>query len=127
MRSIYQRVSTQEIEFDRENPRIKVALEKYGEKLNAQRIRFALQTATEGSSSTSSYRSLKDSIRASGGISVPIVVVPKDGQLICIDGNTRLAVYNELHEEETPGDWTGVIPLYFWWLAKSDHCVKGVG
>ena len=45
------------IRFDRDNPRIKVALEKYGDKLDDQRIRFALQTATEGLSTTSSYRS----------------------------------------------------------------------
>ena len=108
MKSTYQRISTNHVEFDRDNPRIKVALEKYGDKLNDERIRFALQTATEGSASTSSYRSLKDSIRAAGGISVPIVVAPKNGQLVCIDGNTRLTVYNELHEEGAPGDWTSI-------------------
>ena len=108
MKSTYQRIQTNQVEFDRENPRIKVALEKYGDKLNNERIRFALQTATEGSASTSSYRSLKDSIRAAGGISVPIAVAPKGDQLVCIDGNTRLTVYNELHEEGAPGDWTSI-------------------
>ena len=58
MKSTYCAIPTDQIDFDRENPRIKVALEKYGDKLNDQRIRFALQTATEGSTSTSSYRSL---------------------------------------------------------------------
>ncbi|MCY4148473.1 MAG: ParB N-terminal domain-containing protein [Gammaproteobacteria bacterium] len=100
-----QHISTQKIEFDYENPRIKVALEKYGDQLNESRIRFALQTAAEGSSRSSSYRSLKDSIRASGGISVPIVVKPNDGSFVCIDGNTRLAVYRELHDEGVRGDW----------------------
>ena len=108
MKNTYQSIPTSQIKFDRENPRIKVALEKYGDKLNNERIRFALQTATEGSASTSSYRSLKDSIRAAGGISVPIVVAPKDDQLVCIDGNTRLTVYNELEEEGAPGDWTSI-------------------
>ena len=108
MKSTYQRIPTKDVEFDRNNPRIKVALEKYGDKLNNERIRFALQTATEGSASTSSYRSLKDSIRAAGGISVPIVVAPEGSQFVCIDGNTRLTVYNELHEEEAPGDWTSI-------------------
>jgi len=101
-------IPTQQIDFDRENPRIKVALEKYGDKLDDQRIRFALQTATEGSASASSYRSLKDSIRAAQGISVPIVVWPTNDRFVCVDGNTRLAIYHELNEESTPGEWTTI-------------------
>ena len=108
MKSIYRPIPTEQIDFDEENPRIKVALEKYGAKLDEQRIRFALQTATEGSSATSSYRALKDSIRASRGTSVPIVVSPMADRFVCIDGNTRLAIYNELREEEAPGDWTTI-------------------
>ena len=111
MKSTYSLISTDQIDFDRDNPRIKVALEKYGDKLDDQRIRFALQTATEGSTSASSYRSLKDSIRAARGISVPIVVWPNDGRFVCVDGNTRLTVYYELHEESAPGDWTSITCL----------------
>lgn len=108
MKSTYDRLATNLIDFDHENPRIKVALEKYGDKLDDQRIRFALQTATEGSGSTSSYRSLKDSIRAARGISVPIVVWPQDGRFVCIDGNTRLTIYHDLEEEDAPGDWSTI-------------------
>ena len=105
MESKFRPIRTDQIEFDKENPRIKVALEKYGDKLDDQRIRFALRTATEGSSSTSSYRSLKDSIRAARGISIPIVVCPKGDRFVCIDGNTRLAIYYELDDENAPGHW----------------------
>lgn len=108
MKSTYNLIPTQQIDFDPENPRIKVALEKYGDKLDEQRIRFALKTATEGSASVSSYRSLKDSVRAARGISVPIVVRPDGDRFVCIDGNTRLTIYRELREEEAPGDWTAI-------------------
>ena len=108
MESKFRPIPTDQIDFDEENPRIKVALEKYGDKLDDQRIRFALQTATEGSSSTSSYRSLKDSIRAARGVSVPIVVWPKGDRFVCVDGNTRLAIYHELHDENAPGHWTTI-------------------
>ena len=104
-------IGTEEIDFDEENPRIKVALEKYGDKLNDDRIRFALRTATEDSPSTSSFRSLKDSIRASGGISVPIVVWLRNGRFLCVDGNTRLAIYHELKKEGAPGEWTAIKSL----------------
>lgn len=107
----YLAVPTAQIAFDDQNPRIKVALEKYGDKLDEQRIRFALQTATEGLSTTSSYRSLKDSIRAARGISVPIVVWPDDDRFVCVDGNTRLAIYRELDDEGAPGDWTEIACL----------------
>ena len=108
MKSTYSLIPTHQIDFDRENPRIKVALEKYGDKLDDRRIRFALQTATEGSASASSYRSLKDSIRAARGISVPIVVWPDNGRFVCVDGNTRLTIYYELHDESAPGEWTAI-------------------
>lgn len=108
MESTYQRLPVDQIAYDDQNPRIKVALEKYGDKLDEQRIRFALQTATEGSSTTSSYRALKDSIRASRGISVPIVVMPDNDRFVCVDGNTRLAIYNELRAEKHPGDWNTI-------------------
>ena len=111
MNSTYRSIPTGLIRFDRENPRIKVALEKYGDKLDDQRIRFALQTATEGLSTTSSYRSLKDSIRAARGISIPIVVWPDDDEFVCVDGNTRLAIYSELQDEGAPGDWTQITCL----------------
>ena len=108
MKSTYSLIPTPQIDFDPENPRIKIALEKYGDKLDERRIRFALQTATEGSASVSSYRSLKDSVRAARGISIPIVVSPKDGRFVCIDGNTRLTIYRELQEEQAPGDWAAI-------------------
>ena len=108
MESTYRLIPTEQITFDENNPRIKVALEKYGDQLDEQRIRFALQTATEGSATTSSYRALKDSIRASRGISVPLVVSPNNNRFVCIDGNTRLAIYNELRDEEAPGNWTAI-------------------
>ena len=111
MNSTYLSIPTDQIAFDDQNPRIKVALEKYGDKLDEQRIRFALQTATEGLSTTSSYRSLKDSIRAARGISIPVVASPDGDRFVCVDGNTRLAIYRELHEEGAPGDWTEIACL----------------
>ncbi len=85
-----------------------MALEKYGDKLNDQRIRFALRSATEGSQSFTSFNSLKDSIRAARGISVPVIVCENEGRFVCIDGNTRLTIYHELLEEEAPGEWNTI-------------------
>ena len=37
-----------EIQYDYENPRIKGALEKYGDNLTPERIHFALQSSSDG-------------------------------------------------------------------------------
>lgn len=53
-------LNVEEVAFDTDNPRIKKALEKYGDKLNAERIHFALRSATDGDKGASSYSQLKD-------------------------------------------------------------------
>ena len=101
-------LNVETVKFDPNNPRIKMALEKYGERLDASKIHFALRSATENAKGTSSYSSLRDSIRASGGIMTPITVVVRDDEYICIDGNTRLAIYKQFNREETPGNWSEI-------------------
>lgn len=105
MKDRHESLPVDSIEYDRDNPRIKVALEKYGDDLNAERIFFALRTATEGEKSVSSYESLRDSIRAHGGVRFPIVVIESDSGFVCIDGNTRLAIYKQFNREGVSGDW----------------------
>ncbi len=95
------------ISYDPDNPRIKMALEKYGGKLDAERIAFALHSATENGSS-SSYTSLKSSIQANKGIVTPITVFRKEDEFICIDGNTRLAIYKELNKNTEEKTWTKI-------------------
>ena len=104
MRENYQIVNVEEIDFDSDNPRIKIALEKYGDRLNAKHIYFALRSAADGEQRTSSFSSLKDSIRANKGITQPITVILIGDKKICIDGNSRLAIYKEFLEHKTPGD-----------------------
>ena len=96
------------ISFDTENPRIKMALEKYGNQLNAERIHFALSTATEGGKGAASYSSLRDSIRTSGGIIAAITVTKEELGYKCIDGNTRLAIYKQFLKNGVPGNWSQI-------------------
>ena len=88
------------IDYDTENPRIKKALEKYGDKLNAERIHFALRSASEGERGASSFVGLRDSIRASRGVQTPIVVIARGDRYTCVDGNTRLAIYRQFIREQ---------------------------
>jgi hypothetical protein len=93
------------IDYDTENPRIKKALEKYGDKLNAERIHFALRSASDGERGTSSFVGLRDSIRACRGIQSPIVVTANGDRYNCVDGNTRLAIYRQFLKEQPEDRW----------------------
>ena len=104
----HQVLSVDSVHYDTENPRIKKALEKYGDKINADRIYFALRSATDGTQGTSSYASLRDSILAHGGIASPITVCQRDDKYVCIDGNTRLAIYKQFLKEESDAKWSKI-------------------
>ena len=108
MSTTYAMLPVEQILYDTNNPRIKMALMKYGDQLNAERIHFALRSATEESTGTSSYNSLRDSIRASRGIITPITVNSEHNEHICIDGNTRLAIYKHFISTHEPGDWSQI-------------------
>lgn len=108
MSESYTMLDINEIEFDTDNPRIKMALEKYGDDLNAERIHFALTTAGTADTGASSYASLRDSIRAARGITIPITVVTRNGGYTCIDGNTRLAIYKDFASQGEEGNWATI-------------------
>lgn len=107
----YRDLSVDDINFDKENPRIKKALEKYKDKINPKRIYFALTAASDGENSASSFRKLADSIRAHGGITQPITVYKKNDKYVCIDGNTRLAIYKDFAKKGIDGNWNSISVL----------------
>lgn len=114
MNAKYIELDIDTISFDIDNPRIKKALEKYKDHINAERIHFALRSASEGKSNgTSSYVSLEGSIRARGGIMTPIVVAAREGKNVCIDGNTRLAIYKKLQNETQDERWSRIWALVY--------------
>ncbi len=104
----YTKLNVDAISFDTDNPRIKIALEKYGEHLNAERIHFALRSASDGEKRTSSFTNLRDSIRTSGRAIAPISVVIDGEGYKCIDGNTRLAIYKQFLKEQVDGNWAEI-------------------
>ncbi len=109
MEEHYATLNVEEISFDTENPRIKIALEKYGGKINAERIYFALRSASgNGTGGTSSYNSLRDSILANGGAKTPVDVAKIGDKYVCIDGNTRLAIYKQFSKEGVTGNWSKI-------------------
>jgi hypothetical protein len=101
------------IELDLGNPRIRKFLEMYPKRPNAEQIFMALGAAGDDESeSSTSFEKLRQSILTSGGIIHPVILNRrKDGSLICIEGNTRVALYQNFIEEKVAGDWTKIPAL----------------
>ena len=111
----FELVEVAEIELDTENPRIKKALEKFGDKITAEQIHFALRTASDATggddTATGTFSRLNDSILTNGGVTQPITVAVKGKKKTCIDGNTRLAIYQEFLKTKTSGNWEKIPAL----------------
>lgn len=108
----YKNIPIDDIELDVENPRIRRFLE-HTPHPSAEQIHLALGVGSSESDTGSSttFRSLRESIRESPGISSPIIVRSKGaGKYIVIEGNTRLAIYQEFRDEKGTGNGWDAIP-----------------
>ena len=105
-----ERIPVDQVVLDESNPRIKTYLEMYTV-LSEDRMLLALGAGAEdedGSTALDSYKRLKNSIRASGGIIQSVIVKPLDeGRYLCIEGNTRVAIYRQLRDEDRASGLTG--------------------
>ena len=108
-------VLVDDIELDRSNPRIRKFLEMYGNEPTPEQIFLALGAGNDddgGTSSSTTYEKLKQSIISNGGIIQPVILNRrKNDTLICIEGNTRVALYKHFEKTNVKGDWTYIPAL----------------
>ena len=112
---ILQSVPVVTIELDRANPRIRKFLEMYGDEISAEQIFLALgaQGDDEHESSTS-FEKLKNSILTNGSIIQPIILNrTAEGKLVCVEGNTRVALYQSFLNEKVKGNWSHIPALVY--------------
>src|SRR4051794_23351732 len=107
-----QNVLVEQIVLDERNPRVAHVMEDVTHGNPQDLIPLALgqhaPESEEGGSSTT-FSSLKASIRAHGGLIMPIIVTPRgDGLYTVIEGNTRVQIFRELAEEGSAGDWSTI-------------------
>jgi hypothetical protein len=110
---VLEHVPVADIELDRTNPRIRKFLEMYPDVPTAEQIYLALGAAgdDEGESSTS-FQKLRNSILTNGGIIHPVILNRRaDRSLVCIEGNTRVALYKNFIEDKVAGNWTHIHAL----------------
>ena len=119
MNSVCVDLSIHDVILDKNNPRIKMYLEMYGDNVTAEGIALALNSSsTDGSTS---FSSLKESIRVNGGIINPIIVNhTTDGQYIVIEGNTRLQIYRDFEALDPTGPWSTIRALVYEDLSEEE-------
>lgn len=109
----YKLVPINQLKLDIENPRIKQYIEMYGKNISSEGISLALSGGGT-SDNRSSYQALRESIKVYRGIINPIIVNQReDGELIVIEGNTRLQIYREFHEADPQGPWNKIMCIVY--------------
>ena len=104
----YEKISIGNIELDLENPRIKQFLEIYSGPITAESIALALNNPS-GKSSSSSFETLKESIKVNKGLINPITVNRfEDGRMVVVEGNTRLQIYKDFAKSDPEGPWNEI-------------------
>lgn len=104
---LFNMISVNDLELDRNNPRIKSILEMYKD-VDEDKIKLALMSGSGNSDSTgTTYMSLRESIKTNGGVINPIIVslCTKTNKYIVVEGNTRVQIYKEFKKEQVKGDW----------------------
>ena len=106
---VHSSVLVDDIELDRSNPRIRKFLEMYGDEPTPEQIFLALGAGNDDdidTSNSTTYEKLKQSIITNGGIIQPIILNRRNnGTLICVEGNTRVALYKHFKDTKVKGDW----------------------
>lgn len=109
----FKSVNIDEIIFDLDNPRITRELSYFSgssdEMMNmAKEILLGHTSESRGPGADE----LKKSIIASGGIIEPIILLKQKNDYLCIEGNTRLAIYKSLNEDDPSNStWKNIISL----------------
>ena len=111
----YETIPVEEIELDRSNPRIRKFLEMYGDNPTPEQVFLALGAGNDDESDRQdgpTFQKLKQSIITNGGIIQPVILNRRaDGTLVCIEGNTRVALYSDFLNSGTPGSWSTIPAL----------------
>lgn len=110
-------IETAKIQLDKNNPRIQRFLAMYGGDVTPEQIHLALgvgSDANQGGEAGTTFYSLRESIRTSGTIIQPIHVNrTTTGELVVIEGNTRVAIYREFEKTGVEGSWKHIPAIVY--------------
>ena len=100
---------------DASNPRVARYIEMYGSQVTDEQMSLALGAANyEQSESTTTFQSLRASIRTHGGLIHPILVNREtEDRLVVIEGNTRALIYRQFKGDDVSGRWDEIPTIVY--------------
>ena len=112
----HETIAIKDIRLDVENPRIKRFLEMYGDNPTPEQIALALGAGIDDAEGQSgpTFSKLKQSILTNGGVIQPVLLNRNAaGELICIEGNTRVCLYQTFLEDGVAGSWQNIPAIVY--------------
>lgn len=124
----YERIRVADIQLDTTNPRIAHALSSYEPPYTAEQIYLALNSGglDEEAGSAVTFNKLKQSILTNGGVSQPVHLrEERKGRYVSIEGNTRVAIYQEFNQQKVKGSWDTIPAFVYSDLATEQlHAIR---
>lgn len=105
-----------QIQQDLSNPRIARIMEMYPpDEITFEKLFLALgASGGDEKEGGPTFTKLKESMRACGTIINPVIVnKTNDGTYVCVDGNTRVALYKDFLANDVPGEWDTVPAIVY--------------
>ena len=100
---------------DTSNPRVARFMEMYGGDVTDEQMSLALGAANyEQGDNTTTFQSLRASIRTHGGLIHPILVNRKtESRLVVVEGNTRALIYRQFRADDDSGKWDEIPAIVY--------------
>lgn len=109
-------VPIDDIILDKGNPRIALWLEMYEGEPTPDQIHLALGEGVDDKEAQAGtkFSTLKNSIQTNGGIIQPVLInVLPNGEMVCIEGNTRVCLYKTFRDQKVNGSWTTIPAIVY--------------
>lgn len=111
----YAMLPVEKLVLDTSNPRVARFIEMYGGEVTDEQMSLALGAANyDEGESTTTFQSLRASIRTHGGLIHPILVNRNTNScLVVIEGNTRALIYRQFRNDDDSGRWDDIPAIVY--------------
>ena len=108
-------IPVEKLVLDTSNPRVARYIEMYGGEVTDEQMSLALGAANyQQGESTTTFQSLRASIRTHGGLIHPILVNRDiECRLIVIEGNTRALIYRQFKSDDDSSRWDKIPAIVY--------------
>lgn len=112
---LFEMLPVETLVLDKSNPRVARFIQMYDGDVTDEQMSLALGAANyEQGESTTTFQSLRASIRTHGGLIHPILVHREtDNSFVVIEGNTRALIYRQFKSDDDSGKWDDIPAIVY--------------